>query len=636
MIPRGRSDIPSSEADGIPHCPSIAGIHSQRSSSAGLIMNSTTVSCAENVGFPHLAQQSAQERPPQLQESFSTLHRWPTHAPQLYFSTDLQPPRHIEGMSRYAPSYIQPTLIVGRDDIPQQVTAQHTHAIGEVHSPMQIHELSMIPATMEQHLRNEGMLRSLASRQYTSRPEPRSTYGGLHQELQTLSGSLSNSSVLTRTLESIGRSAPTDVAAGARYEETCTPRPRWCPTQEQIQILESLFNSGTTTPSRDMIVDIAAQLRKYGSIAEANVFYWFQNRKARAKRKLQPAYNPATQNTPSTQPTSTLSGAATSSNPDHSCSTLASTDSSTQSSKSRRLSLKHASASSPTSSASSDHQQSLSGSGPTISSPLHQQITSSSKSFSHHDVRLGPSGGAAASDPSSGVSHMDQTLFGGWASNQIRRLPPPAEGSDVSPGSLYSPYSHALLPKQTVDSADALQNILDYSGISLSLGPPSDHISLNTALNLAQGTNFGYQTSYSGNSILHGSSNEGIVPMNPQGAMEGAPIVGIGASVSRSNNMASGIFQVCSRGRPMMELGESAMELNQMQSLQIAQTCLPSRPADPYSVGSRTESRAPTPASSLDHVVEREHLQMWEDLDPCGGGPWSTAAAQGGDHGHPQ
>ncbi|KAH7351981.1 hypothetical protein KP509_19G023600 [Ceratopteris richardii] len=94
-----------------------------------------------------------------------------------------------------------------------------------------------------------------------------------------------------------------DVAGGggamprSYAEETCsTPRPRWTPTQEQIQILESIFNSGTTTPSRDMIVDIAAQLRNYGNIGEANVFYWFQNRKARAKRKLQqpaPVVSPA-------------------------------------------------------------------------------------------------------------------------------------------------------------------------------------------------------------------------------------------------------------------------------------------------------------------------------------------------------
>ncbi|KAH7352887.1 hypothetical protein KP509_19G069000 [Ceratopteris richardii] len=66
----------------------------------------------------------------------------------------------------------------------------------------------------------------------------------------------------------------------------CTPRPRWCPTPEQIKVLETLFNSGTTTPTRDMIVDIASCLKQFGSIVEANVFYWFQNRKARAKRKL--------------------------------------------------------------------------------------------------------------------------------------------------------------------------------------------------------------------------------------------------------------------------------------------------------------------------------------------------------------
>jgi hypothetical protein len=76
-----------------------------------------------------------------------------------------------------------------------------------------------------------------------------------------------------------------EAAAAAAAAAECTPRPRWCPTAEQIAILESIFHAGTTTPSREMIVDIAAQLRRFGSIAEANVFYWFQNRKARAKRK---------------------------------------------------------------------------------------------------------------------------------------------------------------------------------------------------------------------------------------------------------------------------------------------------------------------------------------------------------------
>ncbi|KAH7351676.1 hypothetical protein KP509_19G009200 [Ceratopteris richardii] len=94
---------------------------------------------------------------------------------------------------------------------------------------------------------------------------------------------------------------PSDRTFPAAATRICTqegcgvPRPRWNPTQEQIQILETIFNSGTTTPSRDMIVDIAAQLRAYGNIGEANVFYWFQNRKARAKRKLQPAASPSSQ-----------------------------------------------------------------------------------------------------------------------------------------------------------------------------------------------------------------------------------------------------------------------------------------------------------------------------------------------------
>nr|CBX45507.1 hypothetical protein [Ceratopteris richardii] len=83
-----------------------------------------------------------------------------------------------------------------------------------------------------------------------------------------------------------GSSSSASSHGTANTSGACTPRTRWCPTPEQINVLETLFNSGTTTPTRAMIVDIASCLNQFGSIVEANVFYWFQNRKARAKRKL--------------------------------------------------------------------------------------------------------------------------------------------------------------------------------------------------------------------------------------------------------------------------------------------------------------------------------------------------------------
>ncbi|KAG7536236.1 Homeobox domain [Arabidopsis suecica] len=64
------------------------------------------------------------------------------------------------------------------------------------------------------------------------------------------------------------------------------PKPRWNPKPEQIRILESIFNSGTVNPPREEIQRIRIRLQEYGQIGDANVFYWFQNRKSRAKHKL--------------------------------------------------------------------------------------------------------------------------------------------------------------------------------------------------------------------------------------------------------------------------------------------------------------------------------------------------------------
>ncbi|KAK2996181.1 hypothetical protein RJ639_040627 [Escallonia herrerae] len=65
-----------------------------------------------------------------------------------------------------------------------------------------------------------------------------------------------------------------------------TTRQRWTPTQEQLQVLEKIFEKGrSTTPSRDEIKVIATELSRHGAITEANVYHWFQNKKARTKRK---------------------------------------------------------------------------------------------------------------------------------------------------------------------------------------------------------------------------------------------------------------------------------------------------------------------------------------------------------------
>nr|CAT02931.1 putative wuschel homeobox protein WOX3 [Gnetum gnemon] len=61
---------------------------------------------------------------------------------------------------------------------------------------------------------------------------------------------------------------------------------RWNPTAEQLMILEELYRGGMRTPSAEQIQQITAHLSLYGKIEGKNVFYWFQNHKARDRQKL--------------------------------------------------------------------------------------------------------------------------------------------------------------------------------------------------------------------------------------------------------------------------------------------------------------------------------------------------------------
>lgn len=60
---------------------------------------------------------------------------------------------------------------------------------------------------------------------------------------------------------------------------------RWNPTREQINMLENLYKQGIRTPTADQIQQITARLRAFGHIEGKNVFYWFQNHKARQRQK---------------------------------------------------------------------------------------------------------------------------------------------------------------------------------------------------------------------------------------------------------------------------------------------------------------------------------------------------------------
>ncbi|KAL8266058.1 hypothetical protein R6Q59_003402 [Mikania micrantha] len=80
---------------------------------------------------------------------------------------------------------------------------------------------------------------------------------------------------------------------------------RWTPTSDQIRILKELYyTNGIRSPNADQIQRIAARLRHFGKIEGKNVFYWFQNHKARERQKKR--FIPASQPPPSTTATATV------------------------------------------------------------------------------------------------------------------------------------------------------------------------------------------------------------------------------------------------------------------------------------------------------------------------------------------
>jgi len=58
---------------------------------------------------------------------------------------------------------------------------------------------------------------------------------------------------------------------------------RWNPTAEQVKVLTELFCAGLRTPSTEQIQRISTHLSAFGKVESKNVFYWFQNHKARER-----------------------------------------------------------------------------------------------------------------------------------------------------------------------------------------------------------------------------------------------------------------------------------------------------------------------------------------------------------------
>lgn len=78
---------------------------------------------------------------------------------------------------------------------------------------------------------------------------------------------------------------PTSGDGGGKGSSGSSKCGRWNPTGEQVKVLTELFKSGLRTPSSDQIQKISHQLSFYGKIESKNVFYWFQNHKARERQK---------------------------------------------------------------------------------------------------------------------------------------------------------------------------------------------------------------------------------------------------------------------------------------------------------------------------------------------------------------
>ena len=84
-------------------------------------------------------------------------------------------------------------------------------------------------------------------------------------------------------MEDQGQQDPKSPSNGSERSEPV--RSRWTPKPEQILILESIFNSGMVNPPKDETVRIRKLLEKFGAVGDANVFYWFQNRRSRSRRR---------------------------------------------------------------------------------------------------------------------------------------------------------------------------------------------------------------------------------------------------------------------------------------------------------------------------------------------------------------
>ncbi|CAI9761244.1 unnamed protein product [Fraxinus pennsylvanica] len=86
-------------------------------------------------------------------------------------------------------------------------------------------------------------------------------------------------------MENQAQDSSSQQSGGSETKRNEPVRSRWTPKPEQIVILESIFNSGMVNPPKEETVRIRKLLEKFGAVGDANVFYWFQNRRSRSRRR---------------------------------------------------------------------------------------------------------------------------------------------------------------------------------------------------------------------------------------------------------------------------------------------------------------------------------------------------------------
>ncbi|CAN7021664.1 hypothetical protein BRARA_F01475 [Brassica rapa] len=109
-------------------------------------------------------------------------------------------------------------------------------------------------------------------------------YSVICEQLALLHNSLSSFHPLSSGINPNGDGYFNPMVASSSAQRIST-RNRWTPTSTQLQILESIYEEKSGTPNRRRIREIAAELSEHGQITETNVYNWFQNRRARSKRK---------------------------------------------------------------------------------------------------------------------------------------------------------------------------------------------------------------------------------------------------------------------------------------------------------------------------------------------------------------